>query len=226
MPSPRSLFLATPCHNHHVHKNYHASVLQLATCGRYNLATTAMGGGGVSIARNKIADIYLETKTDRIFWPDSDVSFTPADVDALWDRDLPIVGAFYAHKDAKELRWSARGAGKDPDPETGLIELQAIGMGGIMIKREVFETMARKLPELAYKEDWTDGKGKVKHAFFSEAVVHDPANGFTEPTLLSEDWMFAYHARRCGYTVWGDTKVQFGHWEGGTCFPVQTGEAS
>jgi hypothetical protein len=89
-----------------------------------------------------------------------------------------------------------------------------------MIKREVFDSMKAGLPEDDFVEDWADGRGERKHAYFQERVVCDPAAGFQQPTLLTEDWYFAYRARQLGYGVFGDAKVVVNHWEGGVSFPL------
>lgn len=216
---PRTLFIGTPCHDSRIHKNYHASMVTLANCGKYNLRTLAISGGGVSIARNKLTAGFLKSDAPRILFVDGDISFTVADVDALWSRDIPIIGGLYAHKTAEALRWSARTAGKDQD-DTGLVEVAAIGTGFLMIKREVFESIAAGVPEDSFIEDWSDGKGERRHAFFQERVITDPAAGFSTPTLLTEDWYFAYRARQQGYGVFADARVIVSHWEGGLCFPL------
>lgn len=216
---PRTLFIGTPCHDSRLHKNHHASIVQLANCGKYNLRTTSMSGGGVSIARNKISHIFLQSDAPRILWIDGDVSFAIAHVDALWERDVPIIGGFYSHKSPDALRWSARSAGKDAD-ESGLVEVNAIGTGFLMIKREVFDSMKAGVPEDDFVEDWADGKGERKHAYFQERVICDASAGFDKPTLLTEDWYFAYRARQLGYGVFGDTSVIVNHWEGGVSFPL------
>lgn len=195
-------------------------MIALACCGRYNIRTTGMSGGGITLARNKIAHMFLKSDADRILWVDSDISFTPEQVDALWELDLPYVGAFYSHKTTKELRWSARGLGVEPDATTGLVKLAAIGTGFLMVKREVFNAIRKRYPDECYIEDWADGKGEEKYGYFKEGRVLDPEMGIEKPTWLTEDWYFAYLARCCGYTVWGASKVIVGHWDGGTMHPI------
>lgn len=220
---PRILFIGTPCHDGRVHQAYASSLVKLTACNRYSLRVTEMSGGGVCVARNKITHAFLNCPdADRILWIDSDIQFTPEDVDALWDRNLPIVGGFYAHKTVTELRWSARSLGKEADPKTGLMEMAAMGTGFLMVQKRVFKEQVEATPGLRYIEDWADGKGQEKFCFFKDEVIQDPEAGYNDSSLLTEDWYFAYWARRLGYKVYGDTRVQLGHWEGGIRFPVQT----
>jgi hypothetical protein len=222
------IFIGTPAHDNRWHSKFGTSlitlfdaVLTLPKEQRFGITTSTVAGGGVAKARNNIAWEFLtKTKASHLIFVDSDIGFLPGDIMRLINHDLPIVGGLYTHKRA-DLQWSARAIpGEELDPETGFQRVAAIGTGFLCVKREVFEKMIEQYPEIAYVEDWEDGRGNTRHDFFSVGVVKDPELNIEQPTYLTEDWYFCYRCRKMGYDVMADTGLLVSHWEGMTKFPL------
>lgn len=80
----------------------------------------------------------------------------------------------------------------DNHPNGGLIEVHSAGNGGMLIRREVFETMPR--PWFEY--------------------------GRVDPTSITEDVHFCDKARELGYDIWCDLDTALGHCTTGIVWPV------
>lgn len=222
------IFIGTPAHDNRWHSafgtslmRFVAAVAKLPEAERFHITTSTVSSGGISKARNQLAwEFLVKTNASHLIFLDSDISFEPGDLLKLIADDLPIVGGLYSHKRPK-LAWSAWAMeGVAPDPVTGLQELMAVGTGGVCIRRDVFETMIKTYPEIAYIETWPDAPGVTRWDFFSMGVVTDPEHSMKTPTWLSEDWFFFYRARKMGLKVFADTNILFGHWEGLTRYPL------
>jgi len=81
------------------------------------------------------------------------------------------------------------------------------GTGYMLIKREVFEHLADKVP--TYTNNVIDMSSDFKPDLIREyfATSIDPANN----VLLSEDYHFCHLARRHGLKVWAAPWVQLAH---------------
>lgn len=201
-------------------------MIRLVGSHRFSITTAKVSGGGIHKARNNIAHDYLKSGLSHLLFADSDISFEPEQVAQLYARNLPMVAAPYTHKKPADPKtgipvWSARAIdGIGPDMASGLQKVAAVGTGFLMIKREVFEAIAKKYgPEIAYIEDWNEGTGEQKYDFFREGVVHDPDFGFKTPTFVTEDFYFCYMARKCGYEILVDCSSFVPHWEGSRSYP-------
>lgn len=229
-PKPtRTLFVGVPCHDNRWHVNFSMSMIRLANSGLFNLNISKLSGGGIAKARNNITSSFIlnHPTIDRLMFIDSDIEFEPGMVDALWERDLDIVGGLYCHKKAGPPVWSAnplKGKESDPDHATGKQKLAAVGTGFVMIKRRVFEAMIEAYPECKYVEDFADGYGQPRYEIWPMGVVHEK-EVHEHPTYLTEDWYFFHRARKLGFSVWADNTFHVKHWDGATCYPTEPPQA-
>lgn len=222
--TPRKLLVGIPCHDNRWHVNFAISMIKLANSGLFNLEILKLSGGGIAKARNSIASSYLRDhpEVDRMLWADSDIEFEPGMVDALWNRDLDIVGGLYAHKRPGPVKWSANPLPppqSNPDHVTGLQKLAAIGTGFMMVKRKVYAAMIEANPEIEFVDDFEQGYGQKCWDLFPMGVVRDSA-AHKDPTYLTEDWYFFHRARKLGFDVYADNTFFVKHWDGGTCYPL------
>lgn len=211
------IFVGIPCHDNRVHAMYALGMLNIAASQKYELALTKTSSGGITKARNDLTWRFLKTDFDRILYTDSDLRPAPEYLDKLMSRDVDIIGAMYPHK-RLDLAWSAHHLpdGKIVD---GLQEVAGLGFGFMLIKRRVFETMMEKMPELRFKETWSDGRNEWKYGFFQEQIVIDTEAGHNEPTWFTEDWFFTYNARKLGFKVYAENSFFMQHYDGGQTFP-------
>ena len=159
------------------------------------------GEGFVGRSRNQIVSKFLETDFDELLMIDSDIIYTPQNVDRIASHNVGIVAGFYPKKAPGKTVWVANHLSKNETlREDGLIKVETIGTGFIKIQRQVLEKMRDSGLATRYIVDGTD---IVEYEFFPFRVV----NG----RLRSEDWAFCDNARELGFDVYGDSKCVLRH---------------
>ena len=163
------------------------------------------GEGFVGRARNQICSKFLETDFDELLQIDSDILYTPQDVNRIASHDVPVVAAFYPKKAPGKTVWVANRTSEGGPLSTGaddrgLVKVETIGTGFMKIQRKVLERMRDSGLAARYIVDGTD---IVEYEFFPFRVV----NG----KLRSEDWAFCDNAHELGFAVYGDTQCVVRH---------------
>jgi hypothetical protein len=161
---------------------------------------------------------------------DADIRWNPADIVPMIDADKDIICGIYPKK---EINWhGVEQAVKDGVPvdqlktRTGSLVVNLVdyagtvtvpahepveiwngGTGFMLIKREVLEDLATKMP--SYINDVTFLSGEIKQdkivEFFACAIEKGVGR------LLSEDYYFCQEARRHGYKIHAAPWVVLGH---------------
>lgn len=181
-------------------------------------------------ARNLLANTFLKSKCTHMMFIDSDIKFNPADILHMITADKDIICGIYPKK---EINWQGvvnavksevpleqlkNHTGNfvvnlvDYKPEVTVpinepIEIWNGGTGFMLIKREVYEGMADKLP--SYLNNVMDLQNKSNGDKIVEyfATMIEPESNL----LLSEDYYFCKKAREFGYKVWAAPWVQLSH---------------
>ncbi len=174
------------------------AVRQETECNYRATVEVYVGPFPIDHMRNLLVRRFLETDNDYLFFLDSDCEPDPDTLRRLLAHDKDIVGsvcpAFMYPDDKSEpivayaayvmdaSKWPPRrlvvplGAERTPD---GLMEVDALGGSGVLIKRHVLETMS--------------------YPWFLVCV--DPDNG---DIVYGEDSFFCLKAREEGFRVWAD----------------------
>jgi GT2 family glycosyltransferase len=182
--------------------------------------------------------VALDAGADVILFVDQDAVIPPHTVVALMDRELPIVGGYYVSRrppylpqiytteDTEGHAFGARVTPRDvywpildyPE-EPVLFEVDAIGAGCLMVRREVFEVMAErqeeedKLLHSALEELESNTPywlSEVQMTLLHEHVrVMDPWFEFLNDE--GEDMYFCRKARAAGYKIYVDLSVKCLH---------------
>lgn len=195
----RPELLLAYCHPGSVRHEFMESVLQLLSSERkFELAiTSAYSGPLLSKTRNLLAERFLEHPNfTHLLMADTDMQFTPQDVQSLLDADKPIVGALYygldntTHEPFPTALVFEGGHYKPMKkaPNRGCKRVDAVGMGLTLIKREVIEAL-----EPDHTQLWP----------FAEAVLSGIAVG--------EDVTFCLRAREKGFDTWVCGDARAGH---------------
>ena len=234
-PKQPNLFIATPMYGGVCNGIYAVGLLQMAgTMGQHNMNfryAYMTNESLITRGRNSLAQDFLETDCTHLMFIDSDIGFNPADIPLMVNADKDIICGLYPKKEINWLRvkeavdlgvepqdlhkhtgsfvvnlvgGAASATGKLGDP----MQIENGGTGFMLIKREVFETLAPTVPE--YKNDmWAavdpDNPRMIKE-FFATSI--DPESG---NRLLSEDYHFCKIARKAGFTVWAAPWAQLIH---------------
>ena len=164
------------------------------------LPGTVIGLAGMPFdhARNAACMKALEIGATHLFFLDSDVIPPPDTVLRLLAHDLPIVSGVYHRRSTphgvpvmlKDGRWVTDA------PKNSLVEVDLVGAGCLLIRRDVLE----KLPPI--------DPDRGKH-WFSWRV--DAASVLPRGEALSEDFAFNLHCKRHGFKTMVDTSIQCLH---------------
>lgn len=163
-------------------------------------------GASISVLRNQVVvqgsnRVYHKNLPfDYYLCVDSDVSFTPEDVQKLIERDVDVIsGAYQFRKDgAKAVAGcftGVRGLLEDGDfvlwNETGLKEVDWTGAGFLLIKKHVLEAM--------------------KYPYFRELVTEYDSGGIPCAVWCGEDVGFCIAAKDAGFKIFVDMDVKVNH---------------
>ena len=96
--------------------------------------------------------------------------------------------------------------------EEGLLQVDRIGTGFMLVRRHVFETLRDKHPEWKY---WVDVENTHHYSFFDFLV--------TPRGYMGEDYLFCDRVREHGFKVYIDTALNLGHY-GSTEFTANFAE--
>jgi hypothetical protein len=228
------LFVATPMYGGMNHGLYMKSCLDLQTVMmRYGIEVKfsfLFNESLITRARNYLVDEFLRTDFTHMMFIDSDIHFDPNDIVALMALDKDVIGGPYPKK---SINWGniAETARKNPDlnPKelenlvgeyvfnvvkgtqqfqvSEPLEVMEIGTGHMLIKRQVFDKMAKEYPNIRYKPDHIgqahfDGSRYI-HAYFDTVIdTKDSMVGGGSERYLSEDYMFCQMWRKMGGQIY------------------------
>src|SRR5215213_9288621 len=105
------------------------------------------GYSAIDQGRNQMATDALAAGFAETMWIDSDVGFSPDDIDRLRCLDLPLVCAIYPKKGKRELAVHVMPGTRQLvfGQAGGLVELLYAATGFLHVRREVYETIQREL---------------------------------------------------------------------------------
>jgi hypothetical protein len=227
-PQDIKLFVATPIFGGCTH-NYVNGMFDLGFgCRHFGIDVhyrQTVNQPYIHLARNRLAAEFLESEFTHFMFIDQDVGFVGQDVFNLIQQDVEIVAGIYPLKD---IQWEnvAKAAVEGVPPEKleatsaiyvfkpldlskklnnkELVEVEHVGTGFMLIKRQVFETLAEVLPK--YFEVLSHGNRKETIDFFGHATVNNEFWG--------EDVSFCKRVQDAGMKVYVAPWVQCSHFGG------------
>jgi len=230
------LFVATPMYGGNCNGSYTMGMIQMVqTCASNNIMmyfSFMQNESLITRGRNSLAHDFLNTDSTHLMFIDADIGFNPEDIVSMLKCDKEVICGLYPKK---EINWvqvaeavkhgvppehlhnftgafvvnlagdAAAFEGKRDQP----FEISNGGTGFMLIKREVFEKLADKVPE--YNNDMyvavdTERKPKVIKEFFATSIDATSGN-----RLLSEDYHFCKIAREIGIKIWAAPWVNLKH---------------
>lgn len=145
-----------------------------------------VSGTLIADQRMKLVTMSLQQRADYLLFLDSDMRFPANVVHQLLKHDLPIVAANYAtrrlpvktvaFKNFQKLEYV-----QTFETSTGLEEVDAVGMGCMLVKAEVFRAMPMPWFQIGYSPDWK--------------------------AFIGEDMYFCREAQKAGFKVYIDHDV-------------------
>lgn len=183
----------------------------------------------ITRARNMLAAMFLASDCTHLLFVDADIDFAAEDVFSMvraMDNhpECGVLGAAYPRR-MTNWRNVARavetGLARDNPGElarfagefalqflnpgqsfalTDLIELVHLGTAMMLIRREIFEGMRARYPDIAFRTDPAEQQthriGEQAHAFFYPMIEPETRS------LLSDDYAFCRRVRDAGFRIW------------------------
>ena len=153
-------------------------------------------GSLVYHARNNLARQALKTDADYVLWLDSDMVFAPDTLQRMLkvckDNDIDFLTAVCFRRKPPytpclfdRLEKVEKGASYTAlmSVPDGLFQVGGCGFAGVLMSSDVLLSVQAKF----------NGR------------MFDPMDGF------GEDVSFCWRARQCGYDIWCDSSIEFGH---------------
>lgn len=153
----------------------------------------------IADARNEIVEFALQQNANYIFWVDDDVIAPPDAFLKLYNHQKDIINGVYWSKSNPTMPLLFRNHLEGPywDWHVGdLIEIDAAGSGLTLVKTDVYRKITEKVGGPWYSTDYSSFPG----------VKGTPANN-------TEDLYFYWKAKKAGYQIWADTRVQAFHFD-------------
>ncbi len=164
------------------------------------------GYAAIDQGRNQMATDALMEGFEETLWIDSDVGFHPDSVDQLRSHNLPIVCGIYPQKGKRAL--ASHIVPGTPRLEFGrdggLREFMYAGTGFLLVRREVYLTVQKKLDLPMCNE-------RFQHPMipFFHPMLNPYEDGYW---YLAEDYAFCQRARCCGFKIMADTTIRLWHY--------------
>lgn len=165
------------------------------------------GDALLSMARNWLAaEALADPVCTHLLWVDADIAWDAADVLRLLRHDL--VAATYRRK-CPQVEFDVEALpGATTDPTTGLLEVDTVGFGFVLLRRRVLLRLIEAYPESRIRK----GHGIYPGDERALPWLHDffPL-GFQGDAYTSEDFAFCRRWRAIGGKVWVDLGIQLTH---------------
>lgn len=130
--------------------------------------------------RTQIVKVVQELKGSHVMFIDSDMRFPPDTIDRLLARDKMIIGCNCPQRTQRQTTAFKNGAFIPSLGQTGIEEVDSVGMGIMLINMEVFTT----IPEPWFAMPWVKGE---RH--------------------MGEDVFFCHNAKDHGFPVFIDHEL-------------------
>jgi hypothetical protein len=215
--SPHKLFIATPCYGGMLFDQYFHSIILLGNeLSRHNIdygIYTIRNESLVTRARNSLVAMFLESNYTDILFIDADTQFDPISVLRMLAMDKHVIGGACTVKQIPPRFTLCFCFDGDPVDrklivDNGAIEVEEIGSGFLLIRRETFEKMMEAYPELKCNNDISSYSKNLDPFFYT---FFDTMLDKATHRYLSEDYTFCRRWRDIGGKIWLDPKTNLNH---------------
>lgn len=196
--------VAIPCYDGKINVTAAFALAQLTHASlQYGFTLQLAHISGCSIitkARNALTHRFLKSDCTDLLFVDADINFTTQDVLRILalseGRDV-VAGSYPRRSDDKKFFTDIH---YPLEFEDGLLRVERVGTGFMLIRRHVFEALEAAHPEWKF---WVNTENASHTAFFDFKQ--------TPEGYIGEDYLFCDRAREAGFKVWLDPDINLGH---------------
>ena len=163
----------------------------------------ARGFSVLDTAYSRMASDALAQGFEELFWIGPDIVFDPNDVERVREHNLPVVAGLYAKTKERQFAavFPAGIASVRMGTDGGLVELRYCGLGFMLTRRAVFDTLQQRLKLPACNQRF----GVSLIPYFVPLIIKD---GNEAHWYLEGDYAFCERASKCGYRIMADTRLR------------------
>lgn len=160
-------------------------------------------GSEVAMQRQQLVDEILATDCTHILWLDSDMGFPTFTIEALLGHEKDIVACNYSTRvpPHRPVAFTSQNHLDDRVMSgTGIQEIFAVGLGCMLVKREVYENISRPFFSVEWNDNYTNLVGE-------DIYFCQKAKSYKYKIWLDNDLSeFISHVGTRTYTIKGDCK--------------------
>ncbi|HDY72862.1 MAG TPA: hypothetical protein ENH90_01765 [bacterium] len=193
---PKSVTIAIPTYKN-MPSMFFMNFLALYTETKKHFKTNLIFCDGTYIeqSRNTLVDLFLKRPADYLFFIDSDMLVPPNTISLLCKQNKDMVSGLYFGRSQQGethpmVSIKNEGVYSRLSSLSGeLEEVDAVGFGCVLIKREVIEKISKQIGEQPFFQN-----------FFK-----------TRTDIIGEDYYFCELAIKAEFSIFVDTSLQCGH---------------
>lgn len=164
--------------------------------------------------RNSCVARFLASDASHLLFIDADIGFTADAVLRLLAHREPLVGGTYRVKDAEVRRYAFLPLPKAERTPAGLVEVEGLPGGFMMIQRDCIQRMVGAWRDLRHNTRGADDRPREA---WEDHMFQLFGNPIVDGVEWGEDLSFCRRWREIGGRVWLDPNILLQHW-GMTCF--------
>lgn len=206
----KKIVIATPAYSGKVNVQYAIALSETVSLlemhGFEVMIRISIGGSLLVADRNRILQMFWDTGADHLLMVDSDLGWNPQSVIRLIKAGKDISGGVYPSR--KEGIFNFRPILEEDGrlemcKLTGLLKMEYIPAGYLLISRSALSKMREKHPELAYSPKDERNKSEAAYCLFNTEVW--------DGEFWGEDYVFCRRAAQAGLEIWVDPLIEFDH---------------
>lgn len=151
-----------------------------------------------------VARAMHNPRATHLMFLDADIGFDPEYILMLLQEDVDVIGGGYPKK-SLPIDYVINPIG-DGEADDGKAEVERIGTGFLLLKRDVFQRMADAMPELKYMDDCGLDPSINEHLY-----AYFECGLFGEKVFMSEDWLFCNRWRALGGRIFISKRFALTH---------------
>lgn len=196
-PRMKKIMIATPCHDGKLPVHYVSALLDTMRAGLPAVIAPVFlpGESMLPHARNYLAQLFLDSDLDVLFYIDADMVWAPEQFARIALSNKPIVSGV-AHLKAENAPLNFRELPKEKPDADKILSVESIGCAFMKIDRAVVEVVAHD------SESYTI-RGNTCRSIFEYSI--------DKGELTGEDIVFSRKIRHRKYKILADLNVVVGH---------------